>query len=119
MVNFWQNDKSKWQNDKGIFTDFRYFWTIWDIDIIVDSEQNDVIIFAVACLVAELFISRNHKTVTFNGLTSQNISTTVHGTIKSLVPFCSAQDDESNDINCLVFWAQFKNGQNFDNMPSL
>ena len=30
---------------------------------------------------------------------------------KSFVPFCLAQDGESTDINCLVFWAQCKNGK--------
>ena len=32
-----------------------------------------------------------------------NISTTVHAMTKSFVPFCSAQDGESTDMNCLVF----------------
>ena len=33
----------------------------------------------------------------------RGISTTVHATTKSFVPFCSAQDGESSDMNCLVF----------------
>ena len=33
----------------------------------------------------------------------RNISTTVHAMTKSLVPFCSAQDGESTDMNSLVF----------------
>ena len=43
-------------------------------------------------------------------LTHNNISTTVHATTKLFVLFCSAQDIESTDINCLVFWAHCKNG---------
>ena len=40
----------------------------------------------------------------FNNLKlNKNISTTVHATTKSFVPFCSVQNGESNDINCLVF----------------
>ena len=31
------------------------------------------------------------------------ILTTVHAMTKSFAPFCSAQDGESVDINCLVF----------------
>ena len=27
------------------------------------------------------------------------------------VPFCSVQDGESTDINCLVFWAYCENGK--------
>ena len=42
---------------------------------------------------------------------TDNISTTVHAISKSFVPFCSAQDSESTDINCLVFWAHCKNGK--------
>ena len=44
--------------------------------------------------------------MSFNGLTlhkNYNISTTVYATTKSFVPFCSAQDGESTDMNCLVF----------------
>ena len=33
----------------------------------------------------------------------KNISTTVHAMTKSFVPFCSAQDGESTDMNCSVF----------------
>ena len=33
----------------------------------------------------------------------ENISVTVHDMKKSFVPFCSAQDGESTDMNCLVF----------------
>ena len=32
-----------------------------------------------------------------------NISTTVHAMTKPFVPFCSAQDGKSADMNCLVF----------------
>ena len=39
------------------------------------------------------------------------ISTTVHPMTKLFVPFCSAQDSESADMNCLVFWAHCKNGK--------
>ena len=34
----------------------------------------------------------------------------VHATIGSFVPFCSAQDGVSPDMNCLVFWAHCENG---------
>ena len=40
-----------------------------------------------------------------------NISTTVCAMTKLSVPFCSAQDGESIDINCFVFWAHYKNGK--------
>ena len=40
-----------------------------------------------------------------------NISKTAQATTKSFLPYCSAQNDESNDINCLVFWAYCKNGK--------
>ena len=40
-----------------------------------------------------------------------SILTTVHAITKSFVPFCSAQDGESTDMNCLVFWAHCKNGK--------
>ena len=39
------------------------------------------------------------------------ILTTVHAMTKSFVPFCSAQDGESTDMNCLVFWAYCENGK--------
>ena len=42
---------------------------------------------------------------------NKNISTTLHDTTKLFVPFCSAQDGESADMNCLVFWAHCKNGK--------
>ena len=32
-----------------------------------------------------------------------HILTTVHAAKKLFVPFCSAQDGESTDVNCLVF----------------
>ena len=41
----------------------------------------------------KLLVLRLHK----------DILTTVHPMTKSFVPFCSAQDGESVDINCLVF----------------
>ena len=40
-----------------------------------------------------------------------NISTTVHATTKQFVPFCSAQDGEFTNTNCLMFQAYCKNGQ--------
>ena len=40
-----------------------------------------------------------------------NISTTVHAMTKPFVPFCSVQNGESADVNCLVFWAYCKNGK--------
>ena len=61
-------------------------------------------------------IPENHQNVfhqsDYNGLnTLKNISTTIHAMTKSFVPFCSAQDGESTDMNCLVFWAHCKNGK--------
>ena len=41
----------------------------------------------------------------------RNILTTVHATTKLFVPLCSAQDGESDDMNCLAFWAHCKNGK--------
>ena len=35
--------------------------------------------------------------------TTSHILTTIHATTKSFIPFCSAQDCESTDMNCLVF----------------
>ena len=60
----------------------------------------------------DIFIPRNHKNPAFSGkMPLPNISTTVHAMRKSFVPFCSAQDGESIDINCLVFWAHCENGK--------
>ena len=60
----------------------------------------------------ENLTSKSHKIQPFNDLKQHyDISTTVHATTKSFVPFCSAQDAESVDINCLVFWAHYKNGK--------
>ena len=42
---------------------------------------------------------------------TDNISTTVHAMTKSFVPFCSARDGESTDINYFVFWSHCKNGK--------
>ena len=43
--------------------------------------------------------------------THNNISTTIHAMTKLFVPFCSAQDGESTDMNCLMFWAHCKIGK--------
>ena len=40
-----------------------------------------------------------------------NISTTVHAMTKLFVPFCSARDGESADMNCLVFLTYCENGK--------
>ena len=40
------------------------------------------------------------------------ISTTIHAMTKLFVPFCSAQDGESAEINYSVFWAHCENGKN-------
>ena len=39
---------------------------------------------------------------------NNNISTTIHAMIVLSVPFCPAQNGESTDINCLVFWEDCK-----------
>ena len=41
----------------------------------------------------------------------ENILTTIHAMTKSFLPFCSAQDGESTDMNCLVFWTRCENGK--------
>ena len=59
------------------------------------------LISVISSLVVELFIHRNHKNPAFNSLIlHKNILTTVHAMTKPFVPFCSAQDSESADINC-------------------
>ena len=40
-----------------------------------------------------------------------NILTTVHAMRQLFIPFCSAQDGESADMNCFVFWAHCENGK--------
>ena len=42
---------------------------------------------------------------------TQNISTTVHAMTKLFVPFCSAQDGESTDVNCLAVLVHCENGK--------
>ena len=97
-------------NNKGIFTNLSnfkfqlYYEVLISLECAVDSECNYVINFIVSCSVVELFIE---KEITKNSHqwpdTMQNISTTVHATTKLFVLFCSAQDGESTDMNCLVF----------------
>ena len=71
------------------------------LECAADSEWNDVINSVVSCSVAELFIGTNQKNPAFNGPTlHSNISTTIHAMTKSFVPFYSAQDGESTDMNC-------------------
>ena len=55
-----------------------------------------------------LCLSSNHIKIQHK---NNNISTTVHAMTKSFVMFCSTQDGESTDVNCLVFWAHCKNGK--------
>ena len=59
------------------------------------------------CLVAELHVFCIRKYVYKFDWSSINtfdcILTTVCAMTKSFVPFCSAQDGESTDVNCLVF----------------
>ena len=43
----------------------------------------------------------------------------IHATAKSFVPFCSAQNDESADMNCLVFWVLFKRAKIWLNVMSI
>ena len=40
-----------------------------------------------------------------------NILTTVHAMRQLFIPFCSVQDGEFADMNCLVFWAHCENGK--------
>ena len=42
---------------------------------------------------------------------TRNISTTTLVMTTLFVPFCSAQDGESTDMNCMVFWELCKNGK--------
>ena len=105
--------------NKGILSFFHKNELLISLECEVDSEWNDVINFVVASSVAELLIQRNPKNPAFNLLTPHdNISTTVHATTKSFAPFCSAQDGESTDMNCLVFWAHCKNGDFWWNIKS-
>ena len=50
---------------------------------------------------------------------TQNISTTVLATTKSFVPFCSAQDGKSADINCLVIQAHCQTEKFYQNTKSI
>ena len=113
MAKFWQNAKSIIRGFSPILGNFKfqlYYEVLISLECAVDSECNDVINFIVSCLVVELFIE---KEITKNSHqwpdTMQNISITVHATTKLFVPFCSAQDGKSTDMNCLVFWAYCKN----------
>ena len=52
----------------------------------------------------EMLFTSKPQNQAFNSLKlNKNISTTVHAMTKSFVPFCSAQNGESTDINCLMF----------------
>ena len=83
---------------------FEQYEILISLECAVDSERNDVIIFVISCSIAEIFLCKNHKNPAFNSLTvTHNISTTVHATTKPFTLFCSAQDGESTDMNCLVF----------------
>ena len=67
--------------------------------------ESDVTNCVVKCLVVELhvFCSRNTYTNSFDPMNKfDRILTTVRAMTKSFVPFCSAQDGESTDVNCLV-----------------
>ena len=81
------------------------------LECAVDSEWNGVISFVISCSVVEIFIRESHKNLAFNSPKAlQIILKTVHAMTKSFAPFCSAQDGESTDMNCSVFWAHCKNG---------
>ena len=54
----------------------------------------------------------------FNRL-NKNISTTVHAMTKSLVPFYSAQNGESNDINCFSVLSTLQKSLNLAKTSSL
>ena len=82
------------------------------LECAVDSELNGVINYVVSYSVIELFIHKNHINSAFNGPKAlQNILTTLHAMTKLFVPFCSAQDGEFTDMNCLVLWAHCENGE--------
>ena len=66
--------------------------------------ENDVTSFVVSCSVAELFICRKLPKIqpSMSQLNTKYLNNrTCYG--KSFVPFCSAQDGESTDVNCLAF----------------
>ena len=66
--------------------------------------MNDVTNFVISCSIVELFIHRESQNPGLPTTLHTPISTTVHTTANSFVPFCSAQDGESTDMNyCLVF----------------
>ena len=104
--------------NKGIFTNLGYFFILWNIDIIRMSSC----FWVKWCNYFSLYHVRLLSYSFVNGPKSafdllrwpkvfKNISTTVHTTTKSFIPFCSAQDGESTDENCLVFWAHCENGK--------
>ena len=112
MAKFGQNIKSYNKGILPILGIFSQYEILISLKCVFDFEWNDVINFAVACSVVELLIHRNHKNSAFNVFTShENISTTVQAMTKSFVPFCPAQNSESNDMNCLGFQGHCENGK--------
>ena len=112
MANFVENAKSIIRGFSPIFNIFSQYEILISVECAVDSERNGVIISVVSCSIVEFFICRSHKNSAFNDLKALKISRqpTIHAMTKLFVPFCSAQEGQSADMNCLVFWAHCENG---------
>ena len=81
--------------------------------------ESDVTNCVVKCLVAEymyfvveICIQIFHLIQKYSINKFDRILTTVHAMTKLFVPFCSAQVDESTDVNCECFAKMAKIGQN-------
>ena len=111
MAKFWWNTKSIIIRD---FTNLGYFFIIRNIDIIRMCSWfwvkwcNWFCCIMFRCWIICSLMSQNQPLTCFDGRKAfKNISTTVHAMTKSFIPFCSAQDGEATDMNCLVFWAHW------------
>ena len=60
-------------------------------------------------------LTTHTHTHTHTHSTAYKYSPTIHAMTKLFVPFCSAQNNESTDMNCLVFWVHCKNGKIWTN----
>ena len=100
MAKFWWNAKSIIRGFSPILGVFFQYKILILLECAVDCRRNGVINFVAWCSVVEIFVHRNHKNSASSGLKAlDNISPTVHATIKSFAPFCSAQDGKSTDMN--------------------
>ena len=77
----------------------------WDVHLALKS-ANFSISWSACCIQIQ-----DLKTSTSTSIVQKIILTAIHTMTKLFVSLCSAQDGESTDINCLLFWAHFKNGK--------